>query len=316
MHPTQTLVILKLLNMDYQRVTVRIPATTANLGPGFDCLGLALELWNVVRLEIGKPKVVINGEGANTLSLGDENLILQAARALFQQARLPTPNLRLHCRNAIPLSRGLGSSAAAVVGGLVAANTLCGEPLTKEEILALAVSLDGHPDNVAPALLGGFQIVVKEEDRFRPTTVSLPEWLSAVVFIPEMEMPTHEARRILSSQISREDVVYNLGRVGLLVNALNTGTAQDLRLATQDALHQPPRQALFPAMEPIINGALEAGALGVFLSGAGSSIVAFTRHHQRRVGSAMAKVASEWNVKGTARILRPSLQGCYIVSNQ
>ena len=300
--------------MEYRRVTVRVPATTANLGPGFDCLGLALGLWNMVRLEVGSPGVAITGEGANSLSRGEENLVFRAACALFQHAGLPQPNLRLRCRNAIPLSRGLGSSAAAVVGGLVAANALCGQPLDQQQLLDLAASLEGHPDNVAPALLGGCRIVVKEESRLVTAAVPLPRWLSSVVFIPDMPMPTREAREILSPQVSRDEAVYNLGRMGLLVNALATGAAEDLRVATQDALHQPARQGLFPAMEPIIKASLEAGALGAFLSGGGSSIVAFTRGREMTIGYEMAEMARKCRVGGALKVLRPSARGCYVAS--
>ena len=251
--------------MSYHRVTVRVPATTANLGPGFDCLGLALGMWNTVRLEIGPPGVAISGEGADSLSRGEDNLVLRAIAAAFQEAALPMPRLRLRCHNTIPLGRGLGSSAAAVVGGLVAANTLCGEPLGQQALLRLATSLEGHPDNVAAALLGGCCIVVQDGERLVTSAVPIPSWLRAVVFIPDTAMPTREARAVLPPQVSRQDAVYNMGRVALLVNALATGKAEDLRVATQDALHQPARRRLFPAMERVIQAGLAAGALGAFL---------------------------------------------------
>jgi homoserine kinase len=225
--------------MKFRQVTVRVPATTANLGPGFDCLGLALGLWNRLRLEGGPSGISVIGEGADVLSRGEDNLVLRAASAVFREAGLPKPSLRLSCRNSIPLSRGLGSSAAAVVGGLVAANILCGEPLERATLLRVATALEGHPDNVAPALLGGCQIVVRDGDDLVTAGVRVPRWLRAVVFIPEVAMPTSEARAVLPPDVSRRDAVYNAGRVALLVNALATGKAEDLRVATQDALHQP-----------------------------------------------------------------------------
>ena len=300
--------------MKFRQVTVRVPATTANLGPGFDCLGLALGLWNRLRLEVGPSKVSVIGEGADVLSRGEDNLVLRAASAVFQEAGLPNPSLRLSCRNAIPLSRGLGSSAAAVVAGLVAANTLCGDPLAGATLLRLATALEGHPDNVAPALLGGCQIVVQDGEHLVTAGVRVPRWLRAVAFIPEVAMPTQEARAVLPRDVSRRDAVYNVGRVALLVNALATGKAEDLRVATQDALHQPARQRLFPAMESIIQAALQGGALGAFLSGAGSSVVAFTRGREVTVGYEMAEAARKWGVDGAVRVLRPVSRGCYVVS--
>jgi homoserine kinase len=197
---------------------------------------------------------------------------------------------------------------------LVAANYLCGQPLGQEALLEVAASLEGHPDNVAPALLGGCRIVVRDGGRLVTAGVPLRRRLWAVVFIPDMPMPTQEARAVLPSQVRREEAVYNLGRVALLVNALATGRVDDLGVATQDALHQPARQRLFPAMERIIQAALGAGALGAFLSGGGSSVVALTQEREMTIGYEMADVAEKSGVTGTFRVLRPTLRGCYVVS--
>ncbi|MCS7207770.1 MAG: homoserine kinase [Dehalococcoidia bacterium] len=296
-----------------RRVEVRVPATTANLGPGFDCLGMALELFNLVRLETGRSGVIITGEGADTLPAGPENLVYQAVQRAFQRAGHPIPPLALTCRNFIPLARGLGSSSAAIVGGLVAANALMGNPLDIPTLLEMATEIEGHPDNVAPALLGGCQIVVQAEGRLHTAAVPLAPDLRVVVLIPDQPMPTQQARAVLPPQVSRPDAVFNLGRVALLVNALHSRRWDDLALATQDRLHQPARQALFPAMPLIFKAALDAGALGVFLSGAGSSIVALTRGREMTIGYEMLDMAHKAGVSATVQITRPWPQGAEVV---
>ena len=296
------------------RVEVKAPATTANLGPGFDCLGMALDLWNTVRLEVGGSGITVSGEGEGSLSLGRDNLVFRSAAALFQAAGVPAPHLSLTCENAVPLGRGLGSSSAAVVGGLAAANALCGAPLSQEAVLALAVEIEGHPDNVTPALLGGCQIVVQDGDRVVTSPVPMTTDLWAVLYIPSQQMPTQQARGLLGPTVTRSDAVFNMGRAALLVNALSTGDVSLLRTATQDRLHQPARGVLFPAMGRIIRAALEAGAAGAFLSGAGSTILALTVDREMTVGYEMADMADKAGVPGDVKVTRVSTQGAHVVS--
>ena len=300
--------------MAYQCVEVKVPATTANLGPGFDCLGMALDLWATVRLAPGDPQVVIEGEGAQDLAHDKDNLVHRAAARLFQEVSVPLPDLSLYCHNGIPLGRGLGSSAAAVVGGLLAGNALLGDPCSPEELLRLGVTMEGHPDNVAPALLGGCQIVAVEDDEVVSVPVALAGGLRAVLFIPEQPMPTDRARSVLPPQLSREDAVFNLSRTAILVNALATGNYQHLRLATQDRLHQPQRQELFPATRLLFRAALAAGALGVFLSGAGPTVLALAAGREMTIGYEMAEVAEKAGVAGAVRVVELSPQGAHVVS--
>ena len=300
--------------MERRQVTVRVPATTANLGPGFDCLGIALELWNSVRIEVStSPKVRILGQGSFTLSPAVDNLVYRSAQALFREAGEDPQPLSILCTNQIPLARGLGSSAAAIVGGLMAANELSSQPLTQQCLLHLAVSLEGHADNVTPALLGGCQVVVRDGDSVISDTVPLPPDLTTIIFVPDAPMSTQEARSILPRTVSREDAVYNLGRVALLVNALSSGHLENLRVATQDQLHQPARENIFPAMKYVFRSALDAGALGVFLSGGGSSIMALATSRAMTIGYEMANAADKVGVPGDLKIIRPSLQGAHIV---
>ena len=332
---------------------MRVPATTANLGPGFDCLGMALDLWNEVRVEMlripgmpgdgGGPTVSVQGQGAVELPADRNNLVYCAMEHLFKEARVDMPpGLQLLCHNEIPLKRGLGSSAAAIVGGLVAANLLlsyleqqagtlesqvfqntmpdvhgeklagsCVRPFSREKLLDMAVHLEGHPDNVAATLLGGLQLVAREGDVLLTAPVPVPDDVHAVLFIPEMTIATEDARAVLPNSISREDAVYNMGRVALLVNALATGRLDDLRFATRDRLHQPYRQRLFPAMKVIFAAALSAGALGVFLSGSGSTILALTRGREMTVAYEMAEAARQANIAGEVKITRPTPQGAH-----
>ena len=297
------------------RVTVRVPATTANLGPGFDCLGMALDLWNVIRAEVGSSEFSISGEGASTLPCNEDNLVLRSLRLVYEECGAPFPGVGLSCTNQIPLGRGLGSSSAAAVGGLVVGNELCGRPLSDEDLLELAARVEGHPDNAAPALLGGCQIVVRDGERLVTSRVSIPEELQAVIFIPDVPMPTQQARDLLPAAVGREDAVYNIGRVALLVKALSTGDTRQLAIATEDRLHQPARQTIFPAMKNIFRAALGAGARGVFLSGAGSSVLAICSERGFTVGYEMADAASKSGISGTVKVTRPSNQGAHVASD-
>ena len=303
--------------MERRQVTVRVPATTANLGPGFDCLGMALDWWNDVRINVStSPEVRVLGEGADTLSTAEDNLVFRATQVLFREVREDPPTLSILCNNQIPLARGLGSSAAAIVSGLMAANALCSRPLTQQCLLHLAVSLEGHADNVTPALLGGCQVVIRDGNRVIADAVTLPRNLTTVIFVPDVPMSTQEARAVLPETVAREDAVYNLGRVALLVNSLSSGQIDNLRVATQDRLHQPDREKLFPAMKYIFRAAQDAGAPGVFLSGGGSSILALATSRAMTIGYEMANAPDKVGITGNIKITQSSTQGAHIVSTR
>lgn len=300
--------------MSLGKVTVRVPATTANLGPGFDCLGMALDIYNTVVVEPGDSfGISVFGEGAEIIPQTQENQVYQGLSAFYERVGESIPQLQITCHNEIPLRRGLGSSAAAIVSGLVAANYLCQEPFSLEQLICLAAELEGHPDNVAPAVLGGCQVVVLYNGSVVTAPILLPAGLKAVLFIPDFEMPTEEARLVLPQQVSRVDAVFNIGRAALLVAAFTSQKLESLRVATQDKLHQLPRQALFPAMGTIFDAALSAGALGVFLSGGGSTILALTQSEGMAIAEAMARAASQAEIGGKARVAQPSPVGACIV---
>ena len=299
-------------------VAIRVPATTANLGPGFDCLGMALSLWNHLRISwTARPTVEIHGEGAAHLRVDDRNLMYRAAlRVIDEVGRQALPGDRQHLRieswQEVPLSRGLGSSSCAIAGGMYGANALLGYPLSPHRLLELATAMEGHPDNVAPALMGGITIAVLDGDSVQAAPVPLPAELQCVVFIPETPMPTRKARAVLEAEVSRTDAVFNVGRTALLVASLALDRPEYLRLATQDRLHQPARQGVFREMKVLFDNALKAGAHGVFLSGAGSSVIALTRRGENRaftIGYEMADAADKSRLPGTFRVLDPSPTG-------
>ena len=296
------------------KIHIRIPATTANLGPGFDCLGMALDIFNeVIVTSAPSMRIIVQGEGDGQISQKQDNLVYRAMATIFNKLGQSIPALFVTCLNRIPLARGLGSSAAAVAGGLVAANELLGKPLSSDELLQLGAGMEGHADNIAPALFGGCQLVYQENGRYFNISLPLQADLRAVLFIPDFAMSTAKARHILPARVSRSDAVFNLSRVSLLTLALTTGKLEYLRIATQDRLHQPARQSMFPAMENIFKAALEAGALGAFLSGAGSTILAFTEAESlsEEIGKAMQNAATKAGVSGRVQVARLSVQGAH-----
>ena len=303
--------------MESKSIRVKVPATTANLGPGFDCLGMALDLWNEVRVEAGGPTAVtVHGQGSDELPGDTGNLVYRSMEHLMERAGTDVPGLRLRCLNEIPLKRGLGSSAAAIVGGLVAANLMLPQPFSEDALLEMAVRLEGHPDNVTPALQGGLRLVVQEEDELLSAPVPLPPDLHTVLYIPEARISTEDARVVLPATVGTSDAVYNMGRAALLVNAMATGRLEDLGVATGDRLHQPYRQALFPPMKVIFRAAMKGGALGVFLSGSGSTILALTRGREMTVAYEMAEAARQAGVAGQVKITKPTARGAHQIGDE
>ena len=299
--------------------TLRVlaPATTANLGPGYDCLGLALDLWNELEVVVeapipdGEPLVEVLGEGAGELAADRHNLVYRAMAFLFHEADREMPPLRLRCRNEIPLERGLGSSAAAIASGLVAANALCGQLFGPEDLLEMAATIEGHPDNVVAAIHGGLQLVVTDQDRLYAAPINVPPELAAVLFIPDFRIATSDARAVLPEKVPIKDAVYNMSRAALLLMGMAANRPEYLGLATQDRLHQPYREPLFPAMKLLFRAALDAGALGAFLSGSGSTVLALTQGREMTVAYEMAEAAKQAGVNGRVRITRPSMRGAH-----
>lgn len=272
-------------------VRVRIPASTANLGSGFDTLGLALTLHNEVALEAAPgTSIEVEGEGREELLLqGEEHLVLRAARATFRHLGLEPPCLRIWQRNAIPLGRGLGSSAAACLGGIAGAAAIAGRELPAGEILRLAMVFEGHPDNITAALLGGLTVAALADETIRYVRMAFPPEVRAVAVIPDFHLPTAKARAALPATVPFGDAVFNLNRAALLVAALATGELDQLAEAVKDRLHQPYRAPLVPGFAAVLEEAEGAGALGCFLSGAGPTIIALARGEGTAIGDRMVE---------------------------
>jgi homoserine kinase len=287
------------------RVVVRAPATSANLGPGFDCLGLALDLWNDAQATPGPQP------GA------DDNLILRAAERVFDEVGARYPGFVLDCHNRVPFSRGLGSSAAAIVSGILFANAWLGSPLDESACLRLATQLEGHPDNVVPCLLGGVRVAACDAGgQIVQAEVPLTLALSAVVFVPDHRLATLDARGRLPATVPLADALFNVARSSLFVAALASGRADLLRAATRDRLHQPYRLPLFPAGATLISSALAAGALGACMSGAGPTVLALCSNPmmQQAVERAFEHTARELGVPGASLCLALSPRGAHVVS--
>ena len=298
------------------RVHVRIPATSANLGPGFDALGLALALYNDVEADEGDGvTVTVEGEGAGELPNGADNVVARGVRLAFEAAGRSFKGVALRCTNRIPPARGLGSSAAAWVGGLVAGNALAGGPLTRDALLSLATGAEGHPDNVAAALLGGLAVSCPAADG-AVTAVSLPvpDDLSWVVLVPAITASTAQARAVLPPTVPRSDAIFNVQRVVLLLAALQARRRDALTSALDDRLHQPYRRALFPWMPAVAEAARRAGAFGCVLSGAGPSLLALAASDGGAVGRAMETALRAAGIEGRARAYAVDTVGATVVS--
>ncbi len=287
-----------------RKVTVKVPATSANLGPGFDCLGLALGLYNTLTI-VERPqglKIEVQGEGADTLPVDQSNLVIQAARRLFLHAGKQSLDLHIVQNNRIPVSSGLGSSASAVVGGLVGANALLDSPFAPFELLRMASEIEGHPDNVAPALFGDLVLTIGEVDELIVEQIPLPKML-VVIVLPDHELSTHEARRVLPDLVPREDAIFNISRASLLVRALAMGNYGQLSVAVQDRLHQPYRLALIPGMANAFEAAKGAGAAAVALSGAGPSLIAFAQRDHDEIKKAVVDAFEESGLSSRSWVL-------------
>ena len=285
------------------RVHVRVPATSANLGPGFDALGLALALHNEVIAEEGQGVTVrIEGEGADRLPRDGDNVVARGVRLAYEAAGRPFEGCALACVNRIPAARGLGSSAAAWVGGLIAGNALLGAPLSKDTLLGLAARAEGHPDNVAATIFGGLTVSCATPEGVTAVSLPVTASLAWVVLVPEVTNATADARALLPRSVPREDAVFNVQRVALLLASLQAARPAALRTALEDRLHQPYRLKLFPWMPEVAAAARAAGALGCVLSGAGPSLLAVVAGDGGAVARAMEAALRKAGIHGTARV--------------
>ncbi len=300
------------------RFTVRAPASSANLGPGFDALGLALDLWNEVVVDTdGQPgAVILEGPGAELLA-NRENLSLKAMRVLAEERGRELPPFALTARTDVPVARGLGSSAAALVAGLLAADRLLGLGLSLDELYAVAWRMEGHGDNVGAALYGGAILAVPgvaTAVRLRPVAGQAAPGLVAVVFIPEVTGATWAARAALPALVPHPDAAFNVAAAAGLAVGLRTGDRTLIAAGMSDRLHEPYRSRLFPHLEPLKAAARHAGALGACLSGAGPSVLALvTEEAVPTVAAVLADAARHLGLTGESVTLEVAGQGAYVV---
>ena len=288
--------------MEVKSVKVRVPGTSANCGPGFDCLGVACTIYNELELTLLEEErldIEITGDGAENIPVDERNIVWRSIQKLLERAGKAQEykGAIIRMDNGVPLSRGLGSSATAIVGGLKAANECLGNPFTNRDLLQMATEIEGHPDNVAPAIFGGFTISIVRNGK--PECFSLMPKLPVklVVTVPDFFLPTKAARAVLPAEVPMKDAVFNIGRAAMLTAALCKGNKSFLRSVFDDALHQPYRAKLIPGMYDVFKAARAAGALGASMSGAGPCLIAFTVENADAVGMAMRDAFAKNNVK-------------------
>ncbi|MCC8192782.1 MAG: homoserine kinase [Ruminococcus sp.] len=254
-------------------IKLRIPATSANLGAGFDALGLAMTYYNFVNLELSDRVEITSLDGLE-VPTDKSNLIYESASHLFEICGKKLDGLKIEQESNIPMARGLGSSSACIVAGLVGANTLLGNPLTTDDLVNLAAQIEGHPDNTAPALLGGIVTAVFDGRKVHWVKQEVNTSLKFVAIIPDFELKTEKARACLPKEVSHKDAVYNLSRAALFSASLLTGKFENLRTACHDRLHQPYRMELIPNCRRVFDIAYNHGAYAAYISGAGPTVMA------------------------------------------
>jgi homoserine kinase len=303
------------MNHRYTKVTVQVPASTANLGPGFDSIGLAIDLWNQASFKLIDEGYIVqaDGEGTDEVPRDEKNYILESFVQLYRHLdETPPQGVSLRCINRIPLASGMGSSTAALLTGLLAANAMLGTPLDKFDLLDLATSIEGHPDNIAPALFGGLTIgAIKDDQKVMMHQYLIPV-MPVLIVLPEVSLLTEEARALLPEMIPREDAIFNHSRTPFLIEALRSGNLSLLAEATRDRLHQPYRFPRIPGSRQALDIARKAGALAATLSGAGPGLLVFPGQNRRDIVAPMLKAFEESGVTARAFHLASSNKGASV----
>lgn len=303
--------------MKNNRVRVQVPASTANLGPGFDCLGMALNVYAWIEMSFAEQtRIEVLGEGMDGVPLDSTNLIYQVAQMVFAEAGEHHPGLHIRMRSDIPLTRGLGSSASAIVGALAAANALIGSKLSSDQLFQLATRLEKHPDNVGASLFGGIVVAYWDGERAEYIRLTPHPDMEVLVAIPSFHLSTKKARNVLPHHVPLSEAVYNLSHSSLLVAAFATGNLEMIRHAMRDRLHQPHRAALIPGMAEILERAADFGALGAALSGAGPTMLALVDTNSSskpQLESFLRETFERHEVEVELRWLKPDLAGVQIM---
>ena len=296
---------------------IKVPATSANMGPGFDSIGVALQLYNHLwfeQIEEGL-EIIIKRKHEIEIPTDKNNLIYKTMVDFFAETGNVMPPVRLIQEDYIPMVRGLGSSAACIVAGLLAANHLSGCHYSREELAQIAAKIEGHPDNSNPALVGGMVVGATDYNEMRHVRLDLPNDLVFAIMVPNFPVSTHDARRVLPSTYDRSDAVFNASRAALLVASIYSGNYENLSMAMEDSIHQPYRSQLIPDMERIFKAAKNYGALGAYLSGAGSTLMAVLTDKQAetfqyKMTAYLKAIPNEWQLT----LLKPDEKGAQLVA--
>lgn len=295
---------------------IKVPATSANMGSGFDSIGIALQLYNNLWFEeINKGvEIVIKRKQEIYIPTDKSNLIYKTMVDFFASIGKVMPGVRLIQEDFIPVTRGLGSSAACIVAGLMAANHLSGANLSKEDLTQLAAKIEGHPDNSNPALLGGMVVGAVDNNEMRHVKLNLPKNITFAVMVPDFPVSTEDARKVLPKKVSREDAIFNASRSGLLIASMITGNLDNLKMAMDDKLHQPYRKQLMPQMDRVFKAAIGYGAKAAYLSGAGSTLMAVLtddkeNEFKEKMSSYLNDIPHEWKLI----LLKPDLNGAILI---
>lgn len=278
---------------------VKVPATCANLGPGFDTLGLALDLYNTYYIEEIEKGLEITG--CEEEFADENNLVYTSMMDCFEKIGYNPKGIKIDMHTDIPISRGLGSSAACIIAGVMGANLIAGSPLNKDEVFQIATEIEGHPDNIAPALFGGLVVSIMEENEIYYTKVDIHKGIKFIALIPDFTLSTREARGVIPESIPFKDAVFNVSRVSILISSLVNGELHLLKHGVKDALHQNYRGELIPDYFNIIKTCEELGALGSILSGAGPTIMNIVREDdeefKEKIQKELKSLEHNWSVK-------------------
>lgn len=292
-------------------IKVQVPATSANMGPGFDCLGVALKLYNYIYAEITDSglQIDINDASASSLPRDERNLVYRSIKTVFELCGMHVPGLHLILENNIPVTRGLGSSSAGIVGGLTVGNILTGNHLSRSDIIETAARLEGHADNVTPAVTGGFTVNICTKRQVRYMRHPLSDNLRFAAIVPDFRLATKKARSVLPNYVPHRDAVYNAARSAMLTACMLSGDCTNMRTAMGDRLHQSYRKRLIPNMDEIFRLCYRNGAHGVYLSGAGPTIMAVIDKSNKSFNSAMSGALNRKTKKWHVSVLEPDNDG-------
>lgn len=313
------------------KVTVKVPATTANIGPGFDCLGMALPIYNTITIE----ETVLPGTGVDInvfpandsidkvsldhIPLDENSIVYKAVELLYNSIGQTPSELKINIYSGIPVTRGLGSSSSVIVGALFAANELLGRPADTAALLSIATEIEGHPDNVAPAIIGGLVIAAQEEDgSVAYRKLEWPSEWAITVCVPDFELATEIARSVLPKEVPMKDAIFNAQRLAMLIEAVNTKDSELMKLALHDRLHQPYRMKLIPGLDTIMENLRHFdNVLGCVISGAGSTILVISEKNDLdKVRDVVKETWADLNIKCQIKTLAVENNGAQVISNE